>query len=1057
MTIRASRAQHGLWVAQALLGPLPVFTVGELFDFGSDDTPDPVRLHAATAATITEADGFWSRFRQAPDGGLEHGSLEVVLDAPPPVELTDLGADPGAIDTYAAAATTVTIDPATGPCARIGILTAGHRVALLIVAHHLVTDAYGLRLLVRRIAQRYADPTDPRELASVRSLRVDDDLPAPRSRDFWLTELAGLDGSVTLAQQPRDHRIATSIRTIRIVLPGLGDAPRDVARLAAAVAAFCCRWADTDEVALGFPMMNRLGSPTAKVPCTAVNVIPLRIGVATHHTLDDIAEQTRTRLRELTPHARYRGEDLLADLRRRGIDGVIGPTLNIKPLGDAIAFADTEVQARSLARGPVVDLSITASPITASTPGDTTDSSAGRGDLELIIDADASLYSTGRLTYLVDALADFLREALHTARPIGAIGLRRQHDFDERARLSAADTDVACPVDSVALIDRIAAQDPDACAVVFGDERVDYRTLLGQVTDLADRLGPLGADDLVAVALPRGVDLIVALLAVWRSGAAFVPVDPQFPAARIAHILDDARPVVVIEPDRHAPGSTVVRRLRPSTPTPNRPDSVARTPAYVIYTSGSTGRPKGVVIEHHAVQNFAGAMIDILEYGPGRPVLAVTTISFDIAVLETLVPLAAGATVVLAADDDVHDPTRLLELIDRHRVAIVQATPSLWTMFLSATADTASADGARRARILAGVDALAGGEAWPPGLAAELTSTTRSVRNMYGPTETTIWSTTAAMRSDDPVTIGAPIANTGVRVLDQTLAPVEPGQVGELYLSGAGLARGYWDRSGLTSSRFLPDPFGAPGTRMYRTGDLVRVGDDGALRCLGRSDHQVKIRGFRIELDEIERALAADPAVASAAAAAVDGRIVAYVTAATDLRERPPTPIDLHARLATQLPDYMLPAAIMVLPALPLTPNGKLDRAALPTPDFAARAGRSRPPAGAAEHAVADAIADVLALPMVGADDDFFACGGDSISAVRVVTRLARVGWQVTALQLFDHRTPAALAMVATPIDRPAINSSGNPGPTAATGTTTMFTADLAADEVDELLKENLL
>ncbi|MGV9670960.1 amino acid adenylation domain-containing protein [Gordonia sp. NPDC003504] len=1032
----ASAAAQGLWAAQSVIGPSPVFTIGQLLEF--DTRPDAARLIAAATAAAREADLLSARFSD------DNGELRFHLGEPIEVRQVDLGPDPSALNSVATTAVGRPIDPAIGPCAEISVLTAGNRLGLLIVAHHMVLDAYGLGLLVRRIARLYDDLTDPQTLRPITDLPAGVDDARPGDREFWERELADASGPVTLAKAPRGHRIARRVRTERVVVGGAGSLTRTPAVLAALIAAHCARLVDSDEVILGFPMMNRLGSPAAMCACSTVNVIPLRVPTHRHSTLSEVATDVAGRIATVSAHARYRGEDIVRDLRRRGIDGVIGPTLNIKPFSPTAAIGGHVAVIRSLARGPVVDVAITCADLD--------------GDLEIVLDADADLYDNADVADICSGIGAFVAAATRAPTldevSIGAIALP---DEQSAARaIAAADEATRGPIDPTPLVQRVLAHPDDAVALICGDERIDVATLRARVTALSDELGVLAPEDIVAVALPRGVDMIVALLAVHHSGAAFLPLDPGFPAERLAATMAAAAPVAVIEPGSAA--TAVVRVLTPTTALPSDHRGVVSPspehPAYVIYTSGSTGTPKGVVIGHRALANFGGHLAGLVGYRPGRRVLSVTTISFDIAILETLVPLAAGATVVLATSDDVHDPARLAALIGTHRIDIMQATPSLWSAFLESGHGEA----------LTGVDVLVGGEALPADIAGELTAHAASVRNMYGPTETTIWSTTAPLRRGDTaeVGIGTPIANTGVRILDSALHPASEGDEGELYLSGAGLARGYHGRPDLTCTRFVADPFGPPGARMYRTGDLARRGHDGMLYCLGRTDHQVKIRGFRIELGDIDAALAQHHSVERAVTVAVDGRLVGHAVPA---RGHQIDAVALRRHLSDRLPDYMIPAAIAGIDVLPLTPNGKIDRAALPRPDFGALAASSREPSTDTERALALAFRHVLGIPAVGVDDDFFVLGGDSLTAVRVVAHAARAGVTITPIDLFDHPTVTRLATVARVPDPDSTDpDSTDPGPGASlhseyatTAAQSFTTAELGVDELDDLVEGDLL
>ncbi|MFF8098102.1 amino acid adenylation domain-containing protein, partial [Streptomyces sp. NPDC016675] len=495
-----------------------------------------------------------------------------------------------------------------------------------------------------------------------------------------------------------------------------------------------------------------------------------------------------------------------------------------------------------------------------------------------------------------------------------------------------------------------------------------------------------------AVMLPRTTDLVTVLLAVLKTGGAYLPLDADFPADRLAFMREETRPVLVIdeewldgvrgrEPDHatHLPVGTT------------RPDQAA----YVLYTSGSTGRPKGVVISRGALANLLTDMRERIPLTGEDRLLAVTTVGFDIAGLELFAPLTAGAAVIVAPTGVVHDPDQLRALLTDERVTVMQATPSLWR---SVTTD----EGAAAA--LAGVRVLTGGEALPTDLADRLTEVAAQVTNVYGPTETTIWSTATTLTTGDAVTIGRPLTNTRVYVLDDHLQPVPAGVPGELYIAGEGVARGYQLRPSLTAERFVADPHGPAGTRMYRTGDVVRWTPDGHLTYLRRADDQVKVRGHRIELGEIETLLTTHPTVARAAVVVRDERLIAYTTGETATADA------LRAHLARTLPAYMIPAAFVTLDALPLTANGKLDRKALPDPDWDGVHASARGPRTPHEEVLCRIVADVLGLGRVGIDDDFFDLGGDSIRSLQVVAQARREGASFTVRDVFEHRTVAVLA-----------------------------------------------
>ncbi|MFF5973413.1 amino acid adenylation domain-containing protein [Streptomyces sp. NPDC012769] len=579
--------------------------------------------------------------------------------------------------------------------------------------------------------------------------------------------------------------------------------------------------------------------------------------------------------------------------------------------------------------------------------------------------------------------------------------------------------------------ERVAAA-PDRTAVVAGAVTLTYTELNARADRLAHALVDrgVGTEDIVALALPRTADLVVALLAVLKAGAAYLPLDPRYPAARLAAMIEDARPVLLLtdaateaavdggpELPRlvlDAPGTA--ERMEAFPATAPEPGLLPDHPAYVIYTSGSTGRPKGVVGRHASVAALAVQYQEQV-FGPaaervgGRPLRVALTasVSFD-ASWGQLSALMGGHELHVPDAETWTDGERFAAWLVRHRIDSVDVTPS----YLRVLADRGLFT---REEWRPGV-AVLGGEALPERLWEELRAVEGlTAFNMYGPTECTVDAVRARLDATAEPVLGRPVPGARVYVLDAALRPVPPGVTGELYVAGAGLARGYLGRPGMTAERFVADPYGPPGTRMYRTGDLARWRPDGQLRFAGRADDQVKVRGFRVELGEIEAALAACPGVADAAVAAHeagagaragDTRLTGYLV---PVDRRAPCDVDaVRARLRESLPGYMVPAALVVLDALPLTPNGKLDRAALPEPDIDP-VSRGRAPRTPQEHVVAGLFAEVLGLPAVGADDDFFALGGHSLLATRLTSRIrSTLHTELSVRTLFEAPTVAALA-----------------------------------------------
>ena len=729
----------------------------------------------------------------------------------------------------------------------------------------------------------------------------------------------------------------------------------------------------------------------------------------------ELMQSVGRQVRESLRHQCYRYEDLRRDLHLLAQQmHLLTTVINIEPFDYDLRFGGHPVTVYNLSNGSVEDLAIFV---------------YDRGDrkgLRIDFDANPALYSAAeieghqqRFLRLIQALV------ADTEQLIGRLCLL---DPAERQRLLVTHNETADPgaVPAVAtMFEAQAERSPYAIALVGESGSLSYRLLNARANRLAHELiaRGVGPEHLVALAMPRSSDLVMALLAIQKAGAAYLPLDPDYPAERLADMLDDAKPVITLTTqalaerlpatassrivldhpatiaslaDRSAANPQAQDRTHPRTP---------EDPAYVIYTSGSTGRPKGVVVTHTNLSNFIAAMQARLGLGAADRLLAVTTIGFDIAGLELYLPLVSGARVILPSQAVARHPPSLARLIAGSGANILQATPALWQMLLSHDAD-----------VLRGLRILVGGEALTGHMARELKRIGYDLTNLYGPTETTVWSTAAELGEADvdAPPIGRPIRNTQVYVLDAALQPVPAGVSGDLYIAGTGLARGYLSRPGMTAERFVANPFGPPGSRMYRTGDLARWRADGSLDFLGRSDRQVKIRGFRIELGEIDAALASHPAVAQVAVVARedrpgDKRLVAYLSPVPGQR------LDaamLRQHLAGTLPDYMVPAAFVTLDALPLTPNGKLDRKALPAPGATAaprKAGRA--PRNPTEEVLCSLFAETLGLPSIDIDSNFLELGGDSLLFVRLASKVrATFNIDMALGSLFDVFTVAGAA-----------------------------------------------
>ncbi|MCC9312196.1 amino acid adenylation domain-containing protein, partial [Kitasatospora sp. RB6PN24] len=641
----------------------------------------------------------------------------------------------------------------------------------------------------------------------------------------------------------------------------------------------------------------------------------------------------------------------------------------------------------------------------------------------LTVDATARI-DASMVCALLHTVVGNLVAALESNRdlPLSAVEVLDTAGRERLLAMASGPTVEVEPSTLPGLFEAQVARTPGAVAVVFEGVEVSYAELDARANRLARLLvgEGVGPESVVAVCLPRGVDAVVALLGVLKAGGAYLPVDPGYPAERIGFMVADASPVVALVSGATLPvvpvsvrsvvldaPETVASLAALSADAPSDAERLAPLalahPAYVIYTSGSTGRPKGVVVEHRSVAALLSWASGVFGGGDFERVLVSTSFNFDVSVFELFGPLVSGGSVEVVPD--------LLALVDGGRtewgVSLVSGVPSAFAQIL--TGEGLSV--APRTVVLAGealtADAVSAVRGALPGV---------RVANIYGPTEATVYSTAWFAEGEvaGAVPIGRPIANARAYVLDGSLQPVIAGVAGELYLAGAGLARGYLGRAGLTAERFVASPFGAAGERLYRTGDLVRWSRDGEIEYLGRADEQVKVRGFRIELGEVQAAVAAHPRVVQAAVVARedvpgDKRLVAYVvTAAGDSDELGAM---VREFVGERLPSYMVPSAVVVLDALPLSVNGKLDRRALPAPDLAAAAGAGGEPATEQERMLCEAFAEVLGLPAVGVDDDFFVLGGHSLLAMRLVSRIRVVlGVELPLRVLFERPTPAAVA-----------------------------------------------
>ncbi|GAA1387178.1 non-ribosomal peptide synthetase [Catellatospora chokoriensis] len=999
----ATPAQHGMWLTErlGLAGtayhmPLPVWLDGPL---------DPARLADACAVAVARHPVLSCAFTER-DGDL----LLIPAACPPSLVVGDAPED---LTAFVRERTLAPFDLAAGPLIRLDLVPAGPgRHLLLIVAHHLVFDGESKEILLADLATAYSAPdgtasavapADGQAAAGPAAL-------LPQAVEHWARafrapgepSLPGLRATTPPGARPGVVvPLALDAVTVRAVAAELGATTFEV--VLAGLLTLLDRYGDPAPV-IGVDLGTRAADGHDRV---GLHVNELPVGVPATDPADprtgrERVAQVRRLLRETYP--------LRAVPLSRAVSG-LAPRAALTPvsvsyrrrtrpapvfagLGTRVEWTAFHHAARNALHVQLLD-----------------DPDAAELPVLLHVDpsrldpADAARIGA-HLRILLDGFAQRPDAPLHD------LDLVDQSEHDLLAAWNDIGRAVPGPQTLHELVEAGIAARPDAVAVVAADSAMTYAQLDAEAAAVAAQLRDrgIGPGDLVAVCLPRTSRLLPALLGVLRTGAAYLPLDPEHPEARRDGLLADARPAAVLTAD--GDGVTVLDETMAATDDPaaalpvtgdlaTRPTVVGGPAApgrhepglcYVIYTSGSTGRPKGVAVEHRSVVNLLHALPEVVPTGPGDVWLAVASAAFDMSVPELWLPLATGGTVVLATAEQARDGELLLKLLRLTGVTHAHLTPSTWRRLV----DAGFAE--------PGVIAVCGAEALPAPLAVELRSRTKRLVNLYGPTETTVWSTAADLTGDAPVTIGRPLANTTAYVLDAALRPVPHGIVGELCLGGAGVARGYLGRPELTAARFVDTAWG----RLYRTGDRVRRLPDGSLEFHGRADDQLKVRGHRIEPGEVEAHLrAAGSVVDAAVTASADGdALVAYIVGAPD-------PVRLREQLAAGLPGYLVPSVFTLVEQLPRNANGKLDRAALAglTGTPLVPQALPRPYTGLALQ-VYEIWREVLGHGEIGPDDDLFDLGGHSLTVTKIAARLRRrLGVDLPLHVFFD--TPTINGIVA--------------------------------------------
>ncbi|ATL25675.1 Siderophore biosynthesis non-ribosomal peptide synthetase modules, Bacillibactin synthetase component F [Streptomyces formicae] len=946
--------------------------------------------------------------------------------------------------------------------ARLFALSDDEHVLLLLM-HHIAADGWSIPLLARDLTRAYTARLEGEEPTSAelpvtytdytlwqRELlgsQDDPDSEIGSQLAYWTKTLSGLPEELALpTDRPRPASPSYRGDRFDITVPdALHARLREVAQahdasvfivLQAALATLLYRVGGGSDIPVGSPVAGRTDEALDDLVGFFVNTLVLRTDVSGGPTFAELIGRVRETVLDAYAHQDVPFERLVDALSPER-------TLARHPLFQVVLSLNNTDPVPPGTEAGSHGLSVTPHPVGTGTSG--FDLLFGFGEVPARDGADGGMYCS------VEYSTDLFDES--TVRGIADRYLRLLDAVTRDPGLSVDRVDVLEPAERElvlgtwndtarelpretwpSLFEAQAARTPHGIAVECQGTAVSYAELNARANRLAHHLIDLGVgpEQFVAVALPRTDELVVALVALLKAGAGYLPIDPNYPADRIAYMLGQARPTLFVTTSETAatlPVGDAPRLLLddPATRTavadrpahdPTDRDRVAplrlEGAAYTIYTSGSTGRPKGVVVPHTGLASLAAAHAEKLALDEASRVLQLVSPNFDAAIGDYVMTLLTGATMVLGPVSGLVGGDELADLVTRERVTHTALPPTLL-----ATLDP------ERAPSLRGV--LMGGESFSAELAQRWSQAGVRVINVYGATESTVLTTMSdPLRGDTVPDAGGPIPNDRLYVLDSALNPVPPGVTGEAYLAGEGVARGYLNRPDLSADRFVADPFGLAGARMYRTGDLVRWTSAGSVVFVGRADEQVKIRGFRVELSEIEAVLAQHASVAQGMVTvredrSGDRRLVAYLVGASGDVDTG----EIRDHLTRSLPDYMIPAALIGLDEFPLTPNGKLDRSALPAPDFGAGPLGGGEPGTERERLLCELIADVLGLEQVGVDQEFFALGGDSIMSIQLASRARRRGLVISAKDVFEHKTAAALARVATETDGGSVEEEG--------------------------------
>jgi amino acid adenylation domain-containing protein len=924
------------------------------------------------------------------------------------------------------------------PLVRVRLVRESQQEHVLVVnIHHIISDGWSLGVLAREMGEIYAAVGEGRE-AAVEELKVQYVDYAEWQREYmsgerlerevgyWKEQLAGAAPVLELpTDRPRpalqSFRGASRSFTLAKQLSGglkamsLAHGTTLFMSLLAAFNVLLQRYSGQDDILVGTPVANRNHVEIERLIGFFVNTLVIRTEVTDNLRFCDLLSQVRESSLGAFAHQGLPFDRLVEEIQparslsHTPIFQVMFSLQNASP--NALKLAEVDLTFLDIERDDA-KFDITLSMIE--------DDRGLGGKLEY----NTELFEQNTIDRMLAHFQNLLAGVV--ANPHQLISELPLLTQEEMSQLLVDWNQSRADYPNLTihqLFEQQAQLTPYATAVIFGEEHLSYKQLDERATLLCDYLSSRGAGPgaLVGICLQRGMQMMTGLLAILKSGAAYVPIDPAYPRQRISYIIEDAAPKIILTeqelvqllPDCNAELVCVDGEWPTRASQQTNDNALQGGPkagpddlAYVIFTSGSTGRPKGVQVTHRNVVNF----LTSIRREPGLTdqdtLLAVTTLSFDIAGLELFLPLSVGARVVIASREEATDALRLPEMVTRYGVTVMQATPATWKMMLKG--------GWKGSK---GLKVLCGGEAFPRDLADELIEKTRSVWNMYGPTETTIWSSIQEVHGGSgAVSVGRPIANTQTYVLDKKMRPVPVGVAGELYIGGEGVSAGYRNRADLTAEKFVPDPFSnSLSQRLYQTGDLVKRLPDGGIEFLGRIDHQVKIRGFRIELGEVEAVLMQHSKLTEAVVvdrkdATGESRLVAYVVEESAQEN---LAAELRSYLKQHLPEYMVPAAYVVMSEMPLTANGKIDRRRLPEPETLRQEGGADyvKPKSDTEKIIAAIWQEVLNADSLSIHDNFFDLGGHSLLLVEVNSKLREaLNREIQIVEMFKHPTVMALA-----------------------------------------------